>query len=133
MKEEGRWRVLCDSDMETFLNGCSLMSSTKSKAVRVICDGPWKLVPALMLFALSFPRSFELVGFLESWALAPHATALVKLTMNLLFVQGLRDVSLSFCLFADSVSTSKLEHQDSAALLTVVALGDSILNPSTLG
>ena len=101
MKEEGRWRVLCDSDMETFLNGCSLMSSKKSRVVRVICGGPWKLVPALMLFALSFPRSFDLVGFLELWAPAPHATALVKLMMNLLFVPGLRDVSLSFCLFAD--------------------------------
>lgn len=101
MKEEGRWRVLCDSDMETFLSGCSLMSSTKPRVVRVICDGPWKLVPALMLFALSLPHSFDFVGFLELWALTPHATALVKLMMNLLFVQGLRDVSLSFCLFAD--------------------------------
>ena len=101
MKEEGRWRVLGDSDMETFLSGCSLMSSMKSRVVRVICDGPWKLVPALMLFALSFPRSFDFVGFLELWALAPHATALVKLMMNLLFAQGLRDVSLSSCLFAD--------------------------------
>ena len=65
MKEEGRWRVLCDSDMETFLNGCSLMSSTKSRVVRVICGGPWKLVPALMVFALSYPRFFDLIGFLE--------------------------------------------------------------------
>ena len=101
MKEEGRWRVLCDSDMETFLNGWSLMSSTKSRVVRVICDGPWKLVPALMLFASLSPRSFDLAGFLELWAQALHATAQVKLMMNLLFVRGLRDVSLSSCLFAD--------------------------------
>ena len=101
MKEEGRWRVLCDSDMEIFLNGCSLMSSTKSRVVRVICDGPLKLVPALMFFASLSPRSFDLVGFLELWVLALHAIALVKLMMNLLFVRDLRDVSLSFCLFAD--------------------------------
>ena len=101
MTEEERWRVLCDSDTETFLNGCSLMSSTKSRVVRVICDGPWKLVPASMLFALSFPRSFDLAGFLELWALALHGTAPVKLMMNLLCVQGLRDVSLSSCLFTD--------------------------------
>ena len=51
-----------------------------------------------MFFASLPPRSSDVIGFLELWALALHVTALVKLMMNQLFVQGLRDVSLSSCL-----------------------------------
>ena len=76
------------------------MTGTESRVVREICDGLSKPNPALMFFALFPPRFSDLVGFLELWALALHVTALVKLMMSLLFVQGLQDVSLSSCLFS---------------------------------
>ena len=54
-----------------------------------------------MIFALLPPHASDLVGSLELWAQALHATAPVKLMMNLLFVRGLRDVSLSSSLSTD--------------------------------
>ena len=65
MRVEERWRVLCGNGMEIFPNGCSLVSSTESRAVPVICDGLLKLSPASMSFVSLPPRSSDLVGSLE--------------------------------------------------------------------
>lgn len=97
MRVEARWKVLCGSDMETFLTGCSLVSSMG--VVLVICDGLLKPSPASMIFALLPPHSSDVFGSLELWALALRVTAPVRLMMNLLFVRGLRVVSLFSYLF----------------------------------
>lgn len=65
MRGEGRWKVLCGSDMETFLHGCSLVSSMESRVVLVICDGLLKPSPASMFFSLLPPHSFDLFVSLE--------------------------------------------------------------------
>ena len=65
MRVEERWRVLYGSDMETFLNGCSLVSSKKLRVVLVICDGLLKLSPVSMLFALLPPQFCDLFGSRE--------------------------------------------------------------------
>lgn len=65
MRVEGRWKVLCGSDKETFLHGYSLTSSKELRVVLVICDGLLKPSPALMVFALLPPRFSDLFGLLE--------------------------------------------------------------------
>ena len=133
MRVEGRWRVLCGSDMETFLNGCSLVSSTESIVVLVICGGLLELRPASMFSALLPPHSSDVFGSLESWALVLRVTVPVRLMMNLLFVRGLRGVSLSSCLFTyqhQSLSWTTVERK--RAIPTIIALSNPVLYPSTL-
>ena len=87
-----------------------------------------------MFFASLPPRSSDVIGFLELWALALHVTALVKLMMNQLFVQGLRDVSLSSCLITGQYRSLRriTVGRGWGATLTVIALSDPVLYPSTL-
>ena len=98
---EERWKALGGNDMETSVYGCSLVSSTESRAVLVICDGPLNLSLASTSSASLHSHSFGLVESLGPGALALHVIALVRLMMNLLSVRGLRDVSLSSCLFSN--------------------------------
>lgn len=101
--------------------------------VLVICDGLLKLSPASMFFASLPPRFSDLFGSLKSLARALRVTAPVRLMMNLLFVRGLRDVSLSSCLFNYQHLIFEIDHDRArAATLTVVALSDPVLNSSTL-
>ena len=101
--------------------------------VLVICDGLLKLSPASIVF-VSFPRrSSDLFGSLEIWALALRVTVPVRLMMNLLFVLGLRDVSLFSCLFDCQHFVFEKDHGGrKTARLTVVALSDPVLYPSAL-
>ena len=100
MKVEGRWKVLSGSDMETFLDGCSWRRSMVSRLIQEIYVGLLKLSPASMVFALLPPRSFDVFGFPGLSARALRAFAPVTPMMNMLVFPGLRDVSLSFYLFA---------------------------------
>ena len=59
MKAEGKWKVLCDNDTETFLDGCSSMSRVESRVVQVTCDGPSRQILALMSFVLVPHRSSD--------------------------------------------------------------------------
>ena len=99
MKVEGRWKVLSGSDMETFLDGCSWRWSMVSRSIQEIYVGLLKLSPALMVFALLPPHSFDVFGFPGLLARALRAFAPETPMMNMLVFLGLRDASLSFYLF----------------------------------
>ena len=99
----------------------------------MICDDLLKLSPASIVFVSFPPRSSDLFGSLELWALALRVTAPVRLMMNLLFVRGLRGVSLSSYLFDCQHFVFEKDHgRARTARLTVVALSDPVLYPSTL-
>ena len=100
MKVEGRWKVLSGIDMETFLDGCSWRWSMVSRLSQEIYVGLLKLSPASMVSALLPPRSFDVFGFPGLLVRALRAFAPVTPMMNMLVFLGLRDVSLSFYLFA---------------------------------